>query len=152
MPDGSSHIVTDCTGSYVLIRRSRLSSGPTGAQTSGSNALQIAVISGRLHLLRCLLSLGANAPDCDHRPKLFNNIETPLHSAVGVGSVDDYGADTALHDSKGKSVTEKTQQEGREDIIERTTFLDLGKSRSDKKNEMPGFNLWVSLPRSPLSD
>ena len=76
-----------------------------GAQVSESNALQNAASYGRLDLLRCLVDLNADVndiPDYDHVPKLFNHLETPLHSAARAGNLDiarfllDNGANAGL--------------------------------------------------------
>ena len=97
------------------------------AQLAASNALQAAISFGRLDLVRCLLLLGANAndtPDYVHHPKLFENLETPLHTAVRVGNIEaaklllDHGANPVLTDSNGKSVIGMAQENGRADIIE----------------------------------
>ncbi len=98
-----------------------------GAQTSGSNALQNAVTAGRLDFVEALLKDGADvndALDYHHVPKLFDHMETPLHTAVRLAKLDmvakllQHGADPKLPDSKGKTVVMRAQEKGREDIIE----------------------------------
>jgi len=97
-----------------------------GAQTSGSNALQNAVTADRLDVVETLLQGGADvndAPDYHHVPKLFEHLETPLHTAVRLAKSDmvkkllRYGADPNLPDSKGMTVMMRAQEKGREDII-----------------------------------
>lgn len=97
-----------------------------GAQVSGSNALQSAITAGRLDLLACLLSNGADAkdrPDYNHRPKLFDHLESPLHTAVRTGDLDavkillDHGADPSIVDEHGKSVMNMAEAKGRKGIV-----------------------------------
>ena len=84
-----------------------------GAQASESNALQNAVTAGRLDLVDALLKGGANvndAPDYHHLPRLYDHIETPLHTAVRLGKLDmvekllQHNADPYLPNSEGKTV------------------------------------------------
>ena len=98
-----------------------------GAQTSGSNALQNAVKTGRPDLVQALLKCGADvndAPDYRHLPRLFDHLETPLHTAVRLGKRDmveillQHGANPKLSDSEGKTVEMRAQENGRADIIE----------------------------------
>ena len=98
-----------------------------GAQVSGSNALQHAAYYGRLDLLRCLVDLGADVndtPDYDHVPKLFDTLETPLHSAARAGNLEivkyllDHGANADLTDSEGKEVSDVARGSSRESILE----------------------------------
>ena len=97
-----------------------------GAQASGSNALQNAVAAGRLDLVEALLKGGADvsdAPDYHHVPKLFEHLETPLHTAVRLGKLDmveellRHGANPELRDSEGRTVVMRAQENGRADII-----------------------------------
>ena len=98
-----------------------------GAQVSGSNALQHAAYYGRLDLLRCLVDLGADVndtPDYDHVPKLFDPLETPLHSAARAGNLEivryllDHGANARLKDSEGRKVSDVARGSSRESILE----------------------------------
>lgn len=98
-----------------------------GAQVSGSNALQHAAYYGRLDLLRCLADLGADVndtPNYDHVPKLFDTLETPLHSAARAGNLEtlkhllDHGADAELKDSEGRKVSDVARGSSRESILE----------------------------------
>ena len=98
-----------------------------GAQVSGSNALQHAAYYGRLDLLRCLVELGADVndtPDYDHLPKLFDTLETPLHSAARAGNLEivtfllDHGANAELKDGEGREVSDVARGSSRESILE----------------------------------
>ena len=98
-----------------------------GAQISGSNALQHAAYYGRLDLLRRLVDLGADVndtPNYHHVPKLFDPLETPLHSAARAGNLEivkyllDHGANAELKDSEGRKVSDVARGSSRESILE----------------------------------
>ena len=98
-----------------------------GAQASGSNALQNAMTACRVDLLEALLEGGANVndiPDYHHVPKLFDHLETPLHTAVRLGKRNmiekllQQGANPELPDSEGKTAVMRAQEKSRADIIE----------------------------------
>ena len=98
-----------------------------GAQASGSNSLQNAVTAGRLDLVDALLKGGVNpndAPDYLYIPKLYDHLETPLHTAVRLGKLDmvekllQHDADPCLPNSEGKTVLMTAREKGQADIIE----------------------------------
>lgn len=97
-----------------------------GAKIGGTNALQHAASGGRLDLLRCLVDNGADVndrPDYQHIPKLFDYLETALHSAVRskkLGAVNfllDHGANPGLQDSDGKTVLMRAEESRCAEII-----------------------------------
>ena len=98
----------------LLIRR--------GAVASGSNALQNAVEYDRLDSVEALLDAGVDvndAPDYNHIPRMFDHLETPLHTAARCDNLRimkkllDRGADPTLRDSEGKTAIMRAHKAGR---------------------------------------
>ena len=98
-----------------------------GARIPGTNAIQYAAGGGRLDLLRCLLDNGADVndtPDYHHIPKLFDHLETALHSAVRsknlavVNFLLEHGANPELQDSEGKTVLMRAEESQHLEVIQ----------------------------------
>lgn len=121
-----------------------------GAEIPGSNAVQYAAGYGQLDLLRCLVENGADVndtPDYHHIPKLFDHLETALHSAVRSKNLEvvsfllDHGANPDLQDSDGKTAMMRAEEGRCAEIIQR-----LENRRTSKEQTFGAFwKGWAGL-------